>query len=132
MCHGLYEFGINLGIAFQIQDDLLDAFGDSNKVGKQVGGDILADKKTYLLLKAKELANAELEQRLLDSSKLSGDDKVNEVKAIMNEVQIPSLAKQEIDNYYAAALNELSRVNVSDEKKAPLLALAAFLMQRDH
>ncbi|PIZ06299.1 MAG: isoprenyl synthetase, partial [Flavobacteriales bacterium CG_4_10_14_0_8_um_filter_32_5] len=87
----IYAFGQNIGIAFQLMDDLLDVYGNPEKFGKQVGGDIISNKKTYLLLKAKELAKNELKKELefcLSSKTLSPENKVNRVKAIYSQLKI--------------------------------------------
>ncbi len=129
----LYEFGVNLGIAFQLQDDLLDVYADQNKFGKQVGGDILANKKTFLLLKAFEDADADtkksLEHALIN---LSGDEKIKAVKAIYAQLDIPAITSAKMNEYYEIALQNLNEINVSESQKAPLFALSEFLMQREH
>ena len=126
----LYAFGRDLGIAFQLKDDLLDAFGDAETFGKQVGGDIMANKKTYLYLKALALADgtqrANLEQYFStnDTSQL----KVDAVKIIFSNLEIPDLTTNLIREYHARAMENLAAIN--SENKEPLLAFSALLMDR--
>lgn len=130
--NSLYAFGINLGLAFQIQDDFLDAFGDAGKVGKQVGGDILANKQTFLLLKSRELAT---DQQLTDLSlamNLEGAEKVQEVLKIFEKVGVKKHTSDIIDEYYQTALAELDKVSASSDRKMGLRVLASNLMNRDH
>lgn len=128
----LYDFGINLGLAFQIQDDYLDAFSDSDKFGKQKGGDILANKKTYLLLKAYELAGDEQKQSLKAAMNEVGNKKVEAVLDCFKKIGVDQEAKAAMDDIYQKALTDLDRVNVEDQKKEALKSLAASLMMRDH
>lgn len=128
----LYDFGINLGLAFQIQDDYLDAFGESGKVGKQKGGDILANKKTFLLLNAIEAASAEDRKAILSSLELEGVQKVETVLQLFKKIGVDSFTKLKMDEYYQKALLSLEKVNVEEDKKVYLKALASSLMQRDH
>lgn len=128
----LYEFGRNLGIAFQIQDDYLDAFGDPEKFGKKVGGDIVANKKTFLLLHALEVAppNQKLElQQLLQSN---DDDKVARVLKIFREAGVDSWAFNLKEKYVNTALQHLEDAAVLSARKEPLEKLAYFLVQREY
>lgn len=128
----IYQFGLNLGLAFQLRDDYLDAFGNSETFGKQVGGDILSDKKTYLLIRAFEKAGA-AEKQILDRYIGSGETngKVSAVKDVMTTLEVPAELQELSDQYYEKAVQALDEVSVSDERKAKLRALAAWLMQRD-
>lgn len=130
----LYEFGRNIGIAFQLQDDYLDVYGDQSKVGKQVGGDILSDKKTFLWLSAEELGNEDQKALLYSFIGASGDSakKVETVTALFNELQIPALVRAKMDAFYDIGLQHLEDVRVPDERKEPLKELAKSLMQREH
>ncbi|MAY84165.1 MAG: polyprenyl synthetase [Flavobacteriales bacterium] len=128
----LYRFGINLGLSFQIQDDYLDSFADASKFGKQVGGDILANKKTYLLLKAKENASSEQSERLQAAMKLNGEDKVSAVLDLYRELGVDQDCEKAIDKHYQKALEELEAISVDAQLKAPLKNLAAKVMKRDH
>lgn len=128
----IYQFGKNLGIAFQVQDDYLDAFGDPAKFGKQVGGDILANKKTFLLLHTLQSASpahkAELEHLMTENPA----DKVERVLAIMRHSRVDEWAKDLKDQYLEKAITSLEEVAVLDVRKAPLRKLATFLVQRDY
>ncbi|HEX6845728.1 MAG TPA: polyprenyl synthetase family protein [Chitinophagaceae bacterium] len=125
----LYEFGRKLGIAFQVQDDYLDAFGDKNKTGKQVGGDILANKKTFLLIHAMESPShkKELEQLI----KTNRADKVEKVVAVYKDCKAGEWALQLKNKYFDEALNHLEDIAVLSKRKEPLKELALFLVQRD-
>ena len=127
----LYEFGKNLGIAFQVQDDYLDAFGDPDKFGKQVGGDILANKKTFLLIQAMAVAadndKKELEQ-LLNSDPA---DKVEKVLTIFKKCKVDEWAQQLKDNYFQTAIKHLEDTAVLSARKKPLRELAEYLMVRE-
>lgn len=129
----LYEFGENLGIAFQLQDDILDVYGDPDKFGKQVGGDIIANKKTLLLLKLKELAS---ENDLLELSQQSINkdygDKIKNTTALYNDYNIRELANMEMRNYSDQAFSALIGLKIQEERKAELFKLAALLMNREH
>jgi geranylgeranyl diphosphate synthase type II len=126
----LYEFGKKLGIAFQVQDDYLDAFGDGSKTGKQVGGDILANKKTFLLIHSKESAAHKNElERLMKSN---AADKVGKVLAVYKDCKTDEWALELKDRYFSEALNHLDDIAVLSKRKEPLKELALFLVRRDH
>ena len=131
----LYEFGKNVGIAFQLQDDILDVYGDEEKFGKQTGGDIISNKKTYLLLKAMDLAvgnrymNEELEQ-WIHAPKFDAKEKVQAVKNIYDFLNVRQLAEKEMMNYYEKGLSFLKEIPVNDLKKQKLIAFADSLMVR--
>ena len=131
-CRHLYEFGKNLGIAFQVQDDYLDAFGDPAKFGKDVGGDIRQNKKTFLLIHAQEVANpaqlAELRQLMQDNPA----DKVEKVLAIFRACNVDDWARQLKQQYLDKAFFHLEEVAVLSGRKKPLQQLAEFLVQREH
>jgi geranylgeranyl diphosphate synthase type II len=128
----LYEFGENLGLAFQLQDDILDVYGDAEKFGKQVGGDILANKKTFLLLTALELADGDAETELKHwLAKDGGDDKVIAVTGIFNRLGILQRAQQKMDDLYREAMQHLDAIPVPQERKSMLRDLAMMLMQRE-
>lgn len=126
----VYSFGKNLGIAFQLQDDLLDAFGDPKKLGKQNGGDIKANKKTYLLIKA--LANATAVQRTAIEALLkSGDEhKVAAMLQHFNETGAKEECMAAMKHYSDKAFECLEEIAVISKRKAPLHELAAYLLQR--
>jgi geranylgeranyl diphosphate synthase, type II len=127
----LYEFGKKLGIAFQVQDDYLDAFGDPEKFGKQVGGDIIANKKTFLLIHALETANpsqkAELE-RLLKSDESA---KVEKVLNLFRECGIDAWARELKEKYITEARKHMEDIAVLSVRKKPLLELMHYLVQRE-
>ncbi len=127
----VYEFGKNLGIAFQIQDDYLDAFGDSQKFGKQVGGDILANKKTFLLIHALEVATNEQKSNLLQLMRENPSDKINQVLSIFKTCKIDAWAKELKQKYFDVALQHLDAVAVVSVRKKNLYSLAEYLIQRD-
>ncbi len=132
--NNIYEFGKNLGIAFQLQDDYLDAFGDPESFGKQVGGDIIENKKTYLFLKALELSDAPKKTELLElygNSSLNSDNKVNMVKQIFVESGASFATKAIIENYTQKAFNILDSISISSEKKEKLKQFGTALMNRN-
>ena len=130
----LYEFGINIGIAFQLKDDLLDVYGDPLNFGKEVGGDILSNKKTFLLIKALENSSKESNATLLkwiNAENFDAKAKINAVKDIYDELNLESTTDKLIQKYYIAALSCLSEVNVSDPRKKELLIYTNDLMNRE-
>jgi geranylgeranyl diphosphate synthase type II len=127
-----YEFGRKLGLAFQVQDDYLDAFGNPEKFGKQVGGDIKANKKTFLLIHALETASSSQRKRLNELLLSTADIKVNEVLAIYKESKVDEWAKQLKEKYLREAFNHLDSISVDKEQKEPLKKLAHFLIDREH
>ena len=125
----LYEFGRKLGIAFQVQDDYLDAFGDKNKTGKQVGGDIIANKKTFLLIHALESPFHKMEiEKLI---KTNPSDKIEKVIGLYKDCKVDEWALQLKNKYFDEALNHLEDIAVLTKRKEPLRELALFLVQRD-
>jgi geranylgeranyl diphosphate synthase, type II len=128
----LYQFGLNLGIAFQVQDDYLDAFGDPQKFGKQVGGDILANKKTFLMIHALSVANESQKSELNQLLQTNGPDKVEKVLSIFKACGVDEWAKQLKEKYVASAFQHLEDIAVVSVRKKPLKELASFLVQRDY
>ena len=130
----LSQFGRNIGIAFQLQDDILDTFGDPEKFGKKVGGDIAQNKKTYLLLKALEIADAQhkamLEELVLDN-KVEEKEKIAKVTTIFRQLDIPERAEELKVEYRDKAYQHLEAIQLSDAVKQPLLALAERFIQRE-
>jgi geranylgeranyl diphosphate synthase, type II len=128
------EFGRNVGIAFQLQDDILDTFGDPEKFGKKVGGDIAQNKKTYLVLKSQELADeataAEL-QTLLSTKPEDEKGKIEKVTDIYNKLEVRKYATLEKAKYLDAAYLHLEGIKVEDSKKAVLVSFAKMLVDRD-
>lgn len=127
----IYEFGKNVGIAFQLQDDYLDAFGDAEKHGKQNGGDIKANKKTYLLLHAMSSAN-ELQHRALHAL-LERDDeaKVPATLSLFANTGADTACREAVNYYSELAFKTLDEIDVQAERKEPLRQLASYLLQRD-
>ena len=128
----LYEFGKKLGIAFQVQDDYLDAFGDPEKFGKQPGGDILSNKKTFLLIHALEVADEHQKRNLHDILQSNRPNKVNEVLAIYKACGVDEWASQLKEKYYNEALQHLDDVAVLDQRKSMLKELAGYLLEREN
>lgn len=129
----LSAFGRNIGIAFQLQDDLLDTFGDEAKFGKQIGGDIIQNKKTYLILKAMEVAPAEIKDTLQKWMSTSTDDnqeKIREVTKLLERLDMPKLTHDLILSYKAVALEHLAALSVTDEKKSDLIEFAEMIIER--
>ncbi len=131
----LYNLGINIGLAFQLQDDYLDTFGDMQTFGKKIGGDIVANKKTYLLIKALELAKGDSEKQLLNlinNTNTDSDKKILQVKAIYKQLGVEEYSKNKMNEYYSNAILALNSVNVDVEKKQGLANFAAKLMNREY
>ncbi|MFC6877233.1 polyprenyl synthetase family protein [Flavobacterium myungsuense] len=129
----IYDFGLNLGLAFQLQDDYLDAFGDPETFGKQVGGDIIENKKTYLYLKAIEFASPsdKLQLNQLFSIHLEDNfEKINTVKNIFNTSGASSATKQAIQDYTFKAFETLQKINIDNTKKDKLKSFGENLMAR--
>ncbi len=129
----IYDFGLNLGLAFQLQDDYLDAFGDPKTFGKQVGGDIIENKKTYLYLKAIEFASAEEKQQLLHLFSVHLDDnleKINTVKQLFNTTGASQATQNAIADFTSKAFEIVSQMNISADKKAILIHFGENLMKR--
>ena len=127
----IYRFGENLGIAFQLQDDILDVYADPTKFGKQVGGDIIANKKTYLHLKAKELLMDE-EVKILLGQHTSDEQKVVTVTGLYNDYEIKALAIAEMERYLEKANQALAKLSVPDERKQNFRTLVQQIMKREH
>jgi geranylgeranyl diphosphate synthase type II len=129
----LYDFGIYLGISFQIKDDLLDVYGNPNVFGKKTGGDILCNKKTYLLINALNIADTTDKAELLNW--LARDDKPEEkivaVRGLYDKLAIPEIANEAIRIYYEKALTALQAVSVDENRKEVLKNIAKDLMKRE-
>ena len=130
--HLLYDFGKKLGIAFQVQDDYLDAFGDPQKFGKQVGGDILANKKTFLLLHALETANPLQKEELKKLLAGTATDKIERVLQIFHDCKVDEWALELKNKYLDEAFSHLEDIAVLSKRKEPLQELAHFLIRREH
>jgi len=130
----LYSFGEHLGIAFQLQDDILDVYGDPDKFGKQVGGDIMSNKKTYLLIKALELANESLSNELgdwINSKDFDSERKVNAVTGIYNELNVRQYAENEMEMHAEKAFKALEQISLPAEQKQYLRYFADGLLVRE-
>lgn len=128
----LYEFGKNLGVAFQVQDDYLDAFGDPAQFGKQVGGDILANKKTFLLIHALETATGS-DRSLLNTLIASNPpDKVEQMLGIFRRTGVDGWAVQLKNDYLEKSFEHLEKIAVLNKRKDPLRNLAGFLVKRSY
>ena len=128
----LYDFGKNLGLAFQVQDDYLDAFGDPEKFGKQVGGDIVAGKKTFLLIKTLELASAAQHREIEALKQADAAAKVEGMLEIFKACGVDTWAMELKEKYMEDAYQNLEDIAVLARRKEPLKQLAAFLVQREY
>ncbi len=134
-CKALRNFGISIGIGFQLKDDLLDVYGDAKKVGKQVGGDIIANKKTYLLIKALEKANVKQKKEInfwLAANRSSKKEKVRAVTTLYNDLGIDTLTQKKADSFFKKGFKQLDGVRVRDEKKKLLSHFTHVLIERQH
>jgi len=131
----LREGGINIGIGFQLKDDLLDVYGDPAKFGKQVGGDIIANKKTFLLIEALEKAEGDLRTELtnwLSQKEFDKTEKVQAVTAIYDQLNIRQITEERINNYFAKGFSNFEQVNALPERKDLLLTFAKQLVEREN
>lgn len=127
----IYEFGRKIGLAFQVQDDYLDVFGNPAKFGKQVGGDIKANKKTFLLIHALETASAEEKKKIEDLMKGNNAGKVEAMISIFKNCRVDEWAKELREKYLQEAFTHLDDIAVLSKRKEALKELAVFLIQRD-
>jgi geranylgeranyl diphosphate synthase type II len=130
----LYRFGEKIGLAFQLQDDLLDVYGDPKVFGKAIGGDITSNKKTYMLINAVNRANPQQREELLswiDARSFDRQEKVAAVTRLYNEIGIRQLCEEKIDSYFIQACELLDKVSVPETRKAELLHYAADMMHRE-
>jgi geranylgeranyl diphosphate synthase type II len=128
----LYQFGKKLGIAFQVQDDYLDAFGDPGKFGKQVGGDIMANKKTFLWIHALEVASASQKKAFQTLVADNSAGKVDKVLQLFRDCKVDAWALELKNKFLDEALHHLEDIAVLSKRKQPLKELAEFLVKRDH
>ena len=131
----LYAFGEKMGLAFQVQDDLLDVYADSNVFKKKLGGDIVENKKTYLLIQALNRADAATKLELnywLKETSQNPEDKIAAVTQIYDKIGIPAITQQCIEQLFADSLNHLEQVQLPTEDKLQLRQFAQRLMGRDH
>ena len=131
----LYEFGINLGLAFQLQDDLLDSFGDQKTFGKKIGGDILSNKKTYLLIKALENSSSVGEGELLNwinKKDFIAEHKIEAVKNIFNKLNIQELTQLKINFYSQKSISILQKLAITENKTELLIELTNQMLKRNN
>ena len=131
----LYQFGIGIGIAFQLKDDYLDVYGDSAKFGKNIGGDICCNKKTFLLINALEKSDPETKAELLrwiNAKDFDRNEKVKAVSSIYDKLDVRSHTENVMRTYYENAVQSLNKVSVSEEKKTELFAFAENLLYREN
>jgi len=129
----IYQFGENLGIAFQLQDDILDVYGDPLKFGKQVGGDIISDKKTFLRLKLQELASAVDLDKLIDQAEnMDNKDKIEVITNLYDRYQIRDAATVRMKYYLDQAFKALEKINTPEDRKIELVNIANQLMNREN
>jgi len=131
----LYVFGLNMGIAFQLQDDLLDVFAEQDKFGKRIGGDIVSNKKTFLLLKALEIGDDDTKKTIQDwisQTDFDADEKVKAITYIYKKLNIKTITETFINEFYESALNVLEEIEIVHERKIELFRLARMIMNRDH
>lgn len=131
----LYTFGLNLGISFQLQDDLLDVFADQSKFGKRIGGDIVSNKKTFLLLKALELADDQTKTQIQDwilRREFDEEEKIKTIKTIYKKLTIKTITEDCINKYYQSAMHICDQIDLPGETKSELIGLAQMIMNRDH
>lgn len=133
--NSLYHFGENLGLAFQLQDDYLDVYGDPIIFGKNIGGDITNDKKTFMLIEAMRLAegkDADTLKKYIGSNDAEPREKIDAIVNVYNNLGIDKLCQEKAETFYNAALTCMDEILVPEDRKLPLLALAKSLMNRDH
>lgn len=131
----LYKFGEQIGLAFQLQDDYLDVYGDSKVFGKEIGGDITSNKKTYMLINAFNKANDAQRKELtrwVSARDFDRNEKVDAVTRLYNEIGIDQLAQDKIAYYFAQSKKFLDAVNVPEEKKEELRKYAQKMMKRQY
>ena len=131
--NNLYKFGEQLGLAFQLQDDLLDVYGDEQVFGKAIGGDITSNKKTYMLINAINRANPEQRDELMrwiDARDFDRQEKIAAVTRLYDEIGIRQLCEQKINYYFDECRKYLAKVQVSNERKKQLLDYTDEMMKR--
>ncbi len=130
----LYQMGVNVGLGFQLMDDLLDVYADQSKFGKQVGGDIISNKKTYLLIKALELVRGEDKEKLnfwINQTQFDKQEKVKAVKEIYQNIGIKELAESKMNEYFELGFQNLEDLQASNEKKNLLSEFFQYLIKRE-
>jgi len=131
----LYDFGVNLGLAFQLKDDLLDVYGNSDTFGKKIGGDILCNKKTFMLISALQKAEGDVKKELLswlEAKDFDPDEKIKSVRKIYDLLKIKDICEAKMNSYFEIALEKLKNINLPLENKQILCNLAENLKAREH
>jgi geranylgeranyl diphosphate synthase type II len=134
-CENLYQFGYNLGMAFQIQDDVLDTYGNPSVFGKAIGGDIVSNKKTFLLVSAliraqgQQMCNLE---NLLKTNNISNDEKIEQIKKIFDELEIKQLADTRINHYFKTAMEYLDKIDINQYRKENIIKFTNELIDRNY
>ena len=131
----LYKFGERIGLAFQLQDDYLDVYGDPKVFGKAIGGDIMSNKKTYMLINAFNRANAQQRaelERWVNAETFAREEKIAAVTKLYNEIGVDRLAQDKIAQYFGESRKYLDAVSVSDDRKVELAAYAQRMMKRKY
>ncbi len=129
----LYDFGLHVGLAFQLKDDLLDVYGNEENFGKKIGGDIICNKKTYLLIQAKKNANPEQKKQLnywLEQINFDSDEKIKAITDMYNSIGVKQICEEMMSHYYNKAIANLEDVELESSKKHELRNLAEKLMSR--
>jgi geranylgeranyl diphosphate synthase type II len=130
----LYDFGVNIGLGFQLKDDLLDTFGNENIFGKKTGGDIITNKKTFLYLKALEIADNQTKEELIllyNSPDINEENKIKLAKSIFSKLKVDDAANIEIDKFFIAGIKCLDKINVDNKKKEYLREVAVKMINRN-
>jgi geranylgeranyl diphosphate synthase type II len=133
LANQLYEFGINLGLAFQLQDDLLDSFGNQESFGKKIGGDILANKKTFLSIKALENSTDNLKTELinwLNKTEYEPSEKISAVLKIYNQLNIKELTEQKIETYFQKCRTVFQQISIDENRKQQLQEISNSMLNR--
>ncbi len=132
-CQNIYDFGLNVGIAFQIQDDILDLYADPDKFGKQVGGDVMSNKKTMLYLQAKKYATAEQFETLKQLTNWNDlEEKVAKTRILFDQIGVKEMCEATMDEYYTKAKEAITKISVDEENKKVLMQLGDYLLIRQH
>lgn len=130
----IYDFGVNIGLGFQLKDDLLDTFGNEDIFGKKTGGDIITNKKTFLYLKALEVADIQTKEELIllyNSPDIDHNQKINLTKSIFKKLQVHKAANIEIDKFFNTGIESLDMINISNKKKKHLREVAVKMIDRN-
>jgi geranylgeranyl diphosphate synthase, type II len=130
----LYQFGTNIGLAFQLKDDLLDVYGDEKTFGKMIGGDIVSNKKTYLMIHALSCAKGEIEKELhtwiANNNPSDIDSKIRAIQSIFSQLEVDKICEEKMTEFYTKAIANLEKLNISNNKTQELRNLAQKLMSR--